>query len=609
MKTKHLLKIFLTTFLLFPALWADSPAQPDAVYREMLHEYTLNPDGSTVYRHSHAQKMLSYFAFTRKYGESFIVYDPQFQELKIDRSLTVMADGKNVESPFNAFNEVLPRFAKEAPAYNRLREMVVTHPGMELGATVHLEYRITSNAGFLPAFMQQLVLSNDCPIEKLTVRVRVPEDREFHYALLNITGEPTISRSEGMTVYEWTFRDLAAVSPENNQPVPASYQPTLRFSTAPDWQIVFTKITAQEAFQLNSSSELSAVVENLKDETVSDMELLCALQEKVANELALFPIPPEVIGYRCRSGAEVWQSNGGTPLEKAVLLAALLWEAGFSSASPMLLSPTSLSENVASLQQFDQVVVGMKWPDGDWLLLPVDKPAEQNLRLTEPIAAAWRLSAESGEMLRLKTSPKAETHIQGKLRLDGEQQISGKLELKLGGAANPYLKHVGSGNSYEKLLGKALKPARVEKMELLRLREGEARIRGEVSGEAGLKSRKTYFFWEIPAAPGGVFDYRLPDMPLLRTTPLELPADIHQSERLAMELPDNLRLAGNGREIQEENSAGRFYLKISAEGNAVRIQREIQLNREISPEIYPEFQRLWSLWADPGNQRIVLKEK
>ena len=70
------------------------------------------------------------------YGESFIVYNPDFQTLKIHSSYTRQKDGTIVKTPDNAFVEVLPRFAADAPAYNQLKEMVVVHTGLELGATI-----------------------------------------------------------------------------------------------------------------------------------------------------------------------------------------------------------------------------------------------------------------------------------------------------------------------------------------------------------------------------------------------------------------------------------------------------------------------------------------
>ena len=100
----------------------------------------MNPDGRIDYRYIKKLKLQSYRSFNSLYGETFISYNPAFQSLKINEVYTIMADGKKNPSPSNAFNEVLPAFAANAPAYNNLREMVITHSGKEMNEVINLDY-------------------------------------------------------------------------------------------------------------------------------------------------------------------------------------------------------------------------------------------------------------------------------------------------------------------------------------------------------------------------------------------------------------------------------------------------------------------------------------
>jgi hypothetical protein len=136
-------KIFILSVLVIAAtcLFAQD-ANYDAVYNKLSKTYTLNPDGSIEYSYSKELKLQTYRAFHNLYGETFIVYNPEYQELKINKVQTIMADGKKVNAPSNAFNEVLPGFAAGAPAFNGLREMVVTHPGTERNAVLLIDYTI-----------------------------------------------------------------------------------------------------------------------------------------------------------------------------------------------------------------------------------------------------------------------------------------------------------------------------------------------------------------------------------------------------------------------------------------------------------------------------------
>lgn len=124
------------------------------------------------------------------YGETFITYDPQYQELKIHESYTRQKDGTIVKTPDNAFVEVLPSSAKDAPAYNRLKEMVVVHTGLELGATIVLDYSIVSRAGYLPALDVCCPVRELSPIKEFTCTVEVPSGVELHTELLNSSVRP-----------------------------------------------------------------------------------------------------------------------------------------------------------------------------------------------------------------------------------------------------------------------------------------------------------------------------------------------------------------------------------------------------------------------------------
>ena len=114
MKTISTYLSFLVFLFLFQV--TISAEEGDAVYKKIVHEYTLNPDGSNEYREYKEIKLLSHLSFHRMYGETFIIFDPAYQELEINEAYTIMADGQRVDVPDNAFNEVLPRAASHAPA-------------------------------------------------------------------------------------------------------------------------------------------------------------------------------------------------------------------------------------------------------------------------------------------------------------------------------------------------------------------------------------------------------------------------------------------------------------------------------------------------------------
>ena len=218
MKTIHLY-IGVLALLLSMALTAQ--ATPEARFGKLSKTYTLHADGSQELRVQKELTLYTHAAMNSLYGETFIVYNPQYQQLEIHDSYTRQKDGTIIRTPANAFVEVLPSAAANAPAYNGLKEMVVVHTGLELGATICLDYSIKSQAGYLPELDICCPIKELSPIDEFTFRIEVPEGKTLHYELLNASARPAEVNKDGMKSITWKLKNV--------EPRPYSY-PSLRSS-------------------------------------------------------------------------------------------------------------------------------------------------------------------------------------------------------------------------------------------------------------------------------------------------------------------------------------------------------------------------------------------
>src|SRR6056297_3900293 len=246
MKIKHIIYFIAIVLIASSCQKKATEEQNDAVFKSIKKVYELNTDGSINYHYQHELKYITHFSFNRLYGESFIIYNPDYQEIKFNKVETTMADGKVVKAPENAFNEVLPRFAAGAPAFNHLREMVVTHTGLELGCTVNFDYEVRSGAGYLPFLNENIILQENVPVENLEIIVKVPEGTELNFKLVNIDGQVKTTQKDGYTQYSWTFKNLKNNVYESNQPQDQSHLPRL----------IFTDATMAEALKQVSGKDL-----------------------------------------------------------------------------------------------------------------------------------------------------------------------------------------------------------------------------------------------------------------------------------------------------------------------------------------------------------------
>ena len=338
MKTIHLYTGALA-LLLFVTL--TTQAAPEARFGKLSKTYTLHTDGSQELRVQKELTLYTHAAMNSLYGETFIVYDPQYQQLEIHDSYTRQKDGTLIRTPANAFVEVLPSAAANAPAYNRLKEMVVVHTGLELGATICLDYSIKSRAGYLPELDICCPVKELSPIDEFTFRIEVPEDKPLHYELLNASARPSEAQKDGMKSVTWKLKDV--------EPRPYSY-PSLRSSLGIVQQaasgmmpviVASTWLGYAEAlkslarqFTPGDRTVIEAKLTELKQAAQKDSTDLRSVIADYMHGLYrsnLCTVSLQEAGYRLRPASEVIRSAYGTQAELVNLDVALQQAAGLKA--------------------------------------------------------------------------------------------------------------------------------------------------------------------------------------------------------------------------------------------------------------------------------------
>ena len=99
--------LFVLTIMLCAIAYAQGP---DAVYRLLRQEWVVNSDCTSDYHYLHEVQILRNRALTAyaDKGETFVVYNPDMEELTVNEVYTLRADGSRVDMPQNAFVYQLP---------------------------------------------------------------------------------------------------------------------------------------------------------------------------------------------------------------------------------------------------------------------------------------------------------------------------------------------------------------------------------------------------------------------------------------------------------------------------------------------------------------------
>ena len=303
--------------------------EKDAVYKLVSKSYTLNTDGSTEFRKRTELQIFTRMTFDH-FGETFITYNPDFQELIINEAYTIRKDGSKVETPQNAFNPMLPEGCTKCERLNGIRTMVVTHTALEYDAVIVLDYTIRSKNFFFQELLEKVDLQEEVPVEKYVVSVTTPDYKPAKFVL---NGKLSYTESENsnknMKTTTMTFADLPAL-PTDEYLFPGDYK-AVTFYTMDEPHHIVGKIAQQNAMQKFSNQKITDFFRSRVKEDMTDMDKVLSVRDYIHDNIQTNHLDARVLNYMFASPQQVWESNCALPIEKNILLAGVLQSLGYDA--------------------------------------------------------------------------------------------------------------------------------------------------------------------------------------------------------------------------------------------------------------------------------------
>jgi len=558
----------------------------DAVYKKIKKEYTLHTDGSIEYRYYKELKLNTHYSFNRMFGETFIIYNPDFQKLIIHDSYTIMANGRKVETPKNAFNEVLPRAVADYPAYNQMREMVVTHTALEIGATIYLDYSIISKPTYIKEMIGMEVMVERVSVEDFEITLKVPARRNLKFLLSESEQKPKTNNDGTYRVYQWAFKNLGAQSYEQASPPVFDIAPILKFSTFPDGAAEFGAFTSQDAFHEKALPEVQKFIEESKESTFGELELALALQKYIVNNIATKHIPLYWHNYQLQNPAQVWNANVGSVIEKTLLLYRAAQLAGLN-AYLVGFYPLSLwNGELLNPENFSDFGVMITFKKGEKTIFSATKMNSKSLEFDHPNNRI--LNMQTGTIVHLpslKTIP--QISLKASLTIDPNNQIFGDMKLNLAGAALDYIKLVQDTQKIQDYIVNA--PPFSEK-DLVKGIFKDA-IHGEfnvvIKGEAKLKNQENYYFWKVPYLNNGIARNHFTQLTSKRDFPMMVPA-IEEEYQYSITLPKSVNWVKQDVHIVYQESFGEMRIDIAMKDGVLQIEKYLKIEPEMLEIILTE---------------------
>lgn len=580
----------------------------DAEYISLVKEYTLNQDGSMDYHFIKKQKLNTYRSFQNLYGETFIVYNPVFQQLTINDCYTIMADGKKVNAPLNSMNEVLPSIAAGAPPFNSLREMVVTHTGLEKGATINLEYNLRTDKDYAPALFGNEILAESEPIKDLTISVRISQGRELYFKLLNTNLQAVKTTENNFVVYTWHTRDIPALSTEEFQESNYTAYPRLIFSTSGSRNETVALLTEQPAFGLQISEAMRIETEQLKNDNPDELSFILKVQEKVIDEIKLWPVPLRYTGYRCRKPEETWYTMGGTLAEKAILLAALLRSAGIQAQPVAISRSVFFDEKIGALSDIEDFGVRVEIKESGIQYLSLTFPNPLNLGQLYGGRIFTRLALNEKPEYARSGESEEKINMEGTFLVSSDPKLTGELSLQLDGAVNPYLGLVRDKNKMKSLISGGISKPDMKEITISQSTPETAFQTYTVLADKPFRKDSSWFYFTLPVCISGIESWGIKTLSSKRSQPLEVPTAADESYNLSLALPAGLSLFSPAKKIDIKNKAGSYYYELRQEGNKVILTRKIKIREKIIlPGNYNDFKTLMDNWNNPRQKELIFR--
>ena len=558
-RNKHKFAFLLCMLLMTTTVFGASEAE----YKKLAKTWTLNADGSQEFRYDMELTLFTHTAMNGTYGESFIVYNPQYQELKINSSYTKQKDGTIIKTPDNAFVEVLPRNAADAPAYNHLKEMVVVHTGLELGATIYLDYTVTSKPGYLPEvdIFEELLQSS--PVKEYTLTIVTPEVKELAYTLTNNPAKASVKRSGGTCTTSWTLRNLPASSRAPFVYVKNGDVPFLAATTyASEGEALATLL---KQFNPSGDPQLTTLAESLTEGEKKDEDKLEAILEYTTNHIANNGLTLDQTGYRLRPADAVMSTAYGTEVEKANLLAGLLDGAGFK-AEPMATYQAYADKGLA-LKAVDQLFVSCM-VNGELYLFSTSsthRPQTVNFDRT-PL-----FSLQTGKPVAIAVPQDYQIKSDIAVRFkDGKVTTSTKESV--GKELMPYFT---TGNS-------------------------------ENEQTAPLKVENGYATISLPDAEYGFSHLPYGYLNSQRKENLLIPRPVNEVYTYTIECPENMELRTPETDKTIRNAAGSLTISVKKNGRTATVTRSLELNKQLyTPAEYKDLRQLLTEWSDVNGKTLL----
>ena len=548
-------------------------------------DWTLLDDGR-VRRREHKLIQLLERRAIRAVADPRIDFCDGREQITIHRAQTILPGGKTVAVPEYSFNFAAANDVAGWPEYACWRQQVVSFSAIEPGVVLELDYEVITNKKETPWLTVDLKLDHAFPVLSRAVSVTLPKDVTLHHRSDNTPGTTsptTTSLDDGTTKYAWAFANLPA-DPGEPQSLPwPGRSPRLRFTTCPRAKVWVSELLVSVENAVQPSGAVQAFAEKVVGDEPDPAEKARLLSKKLRDVFNFVASFKTVRTLRCRSVAQVLDTNYGSPLESAALLVGMLRAVHVKATTEVAVDTAMWDADVPTDAGFAGIVVVIDVPDGPMYVHP------QHGEFLNP--GHWGghtlLSLDTAEDLRATLvlargqNEKSRLSIAGQLTVGPDGQVNGELRVHLtGGFYDPLrLRKTDKQKALlEGLVGRLLADFKITKHSITTLSDDSLKATVEVAAE---KLSKVGDHFVLQFGEGPLFltsGFPLPIGGDERKTSVRTRGALIENIDLILELPQDWPApTGDTKLVRESGDWGVVVQERIASGHTIRFRRTIDI--------------------------------
>jgi hypothetical protein len=403
---------------------------------------------------------------------------------------------------------------------------------------------------------------------------------------------------------------MAAISVEEAQPGFNERYPRLVFSTSGSREEVLSFLSGQPAFSAGLTDELQKDVSDIVAEKKEKFGIALRLQELVVNEIRHYAVPVRVAMYRCRTPEQTWNSGGGTSVEKAVLLTALLKSAGVEATVVGITRTAFEDKDVATLADIEDFAVRIENRDRGTWYLSVTAPNSVNLMLSLPGRSFISLQPGGKYAVSRTEDPKQLVRVIGKFIVSSDPKLTGEISIYYEGSVYPLAGLQRDKKRMKNSISGSLIGNDSTNLKTSTLNTENGFQSYIVQSDKPFRKDSNYYFFNLPVSTTGIENWGIKTLSAKRETPYEIASFADESYTFTITLPSAFSLFTPDKKVAIDNKAGSFTWEVKSDDGKVTVKRQIKFSgRVFDVSTYPDFKILMDYWNNSWYRQLIFVEK